>query len=106
MGAWALASALLGQSAACPAGGLSYKPEITPYSSLLPTPPKAPFIGPAALGLEGTASAQLLKLLPRGLPGVGVLGALSKSADPGRNGGSSSAVRDAEHPGSGCGGLL
>lgn len=51
---------ILSQSAACPAGGLSYKPEIASYSSLFPTPPKTPFIGPAALGLLGTVSAHLL----------------------------------------------
>lgn len=49
----------LSQSAACPAGGFSYKLEITPYANLLPTPPQAPFIGPAAPGLPGTVSVPL-----------------------------------------------
>lgn len=60
VGPLAPASALLSQSAACPAGGFSYKPELTPCSSLLPTPPKAPFIGSAASGLLGPGSTQLL----------------------------------------------
>lgn len=56
----------LSQSAACPAGGFSYKLEITPYANLLPTPPKAPFIGPAARGLPGHRFRSAPVLLPRG----------------------------------------
>lgn len=105
MGAWALASALLSQSASCPAGRFGYKPKITPYSSLFPPPPAAPFIGPAAPGLLGSASVPLLSCRLVGPPRAGIPGALSDWTGPVQNGGSGRAVRDAGLPGGGPGGL-
>lgn len=88
---------ILSQSAACPAGGLSYKPEIASYSQSLSYSSQNSIHWPSCTGSAGHRFRPPSELLPRG---VGVP-KVSDGAGPGQNEGSGGA----ELPGGDSGGL-